>query len=530
MGSTEPLHERRCCSTKMLMPMHIPLLLAVIMVLGSSTTTCSDPAGDCEILPVSLLQTRGHGADALARGVVAVEGAGPKSAALSSSTLESNTYPTRCKCEADECTASDAGAWCFVQDGTCTTREPCTVNGSMTTCLSYDDTAKKHWTRCANVLSQSPCRCSDMCESTGADEKAWCWVQNSECAVQDPCPKFATGSACFGVDKKRVWTECRNILNAACTKYALKYPTVAGRFLQVGDGTAVDPPVIGDEYGDAHTPFEIRHQDTVKLAKVRFALRKLGEIFEKHGVQYWLEGGTLMGAYRHGRFIPWDDDVDITVPIKHQSTLMGVVKDEAKKHGIEVMRSYINTSLPYYKEVGAYLLNVAPNVTATSPGDSHSGTFGYFCQAWYDGLKMDIWQAFPIVLDGKVLYSTGGGDSVFSRADIFPLKRCSFEGGKYFCPQRSHGYLSRMYIDLSLPGNWREWWDKESCAWRNVDIWKTKFKRHEDAHHDSSVRIALDDARKPHFVVPSGSNVTTDAVDAYNSLELGYGHGIDPPL
>ena len=48
---------------------------------------------------------------------------------------------------------------------------------------------------------------------------------------------------------------------------------------------------------------------------------------EQHGVEYVLNYGTLLGCVRHGGFIPWDDDVDLTVSEADAARLPRVLDD-----------------------------------------------------------------------------------------------------------------------------------------------------------------------------------------------------------
>ncbi|WP_304960405.1 LicD family protein [Thomasclavelia cocleata] len=57
-------------------------------------------------------------------------------------------------------------------------------------------------------------------------------------------------------------------------------------------------------------------------------LNYVDKICSKYGLQYFVCGGTLLGAIRHDGFIPWDDDIDIQMPRKDYERLKQIVNTE----------------------------------------------------------------------------------------------------------------------------------------------------------------------------------------------------------
>ncbi len=54
-------------------------------------------------------------------------------------------------------------------------------------------------------------------------------------------------------------------------------------------------------------------------------LKRFIEICRENHITYYVIGGTLLGAIRHGGFIPWDDDIDVAVPRDDYNRLIKIM-------------------------------------------------------------------------------------------------------------------------------------------------------------------------------------------------------------
>ncbi len=70
-----------------------------------------------------------------------------------------------------------------------------------------------------------------------------------------------------------------------------------------------------------------KHLRACQLRQVEI-LEEIDKICQRNNIGYWLDGGTLLGAVRHGGFIPWDDDIDIAMTLTDLKKFIEVAQRE----------------------------------------------------------------------------------------------------------------------------------------------------------------------------------------------------------
>ena len=69
-------------------------------------------------------------------------------------------------------------------------------------------------------------------------------------------------------------------------------------------------------------------------------------ILDTNDLEYWMDGGTYLGAIRHKGIIPWDDDVDVSMEYKNRNKLLNLAS-KFKKCGYIIVKTWFGYKICY---------------------------------------------------------------------------------------------------------------------------------------------------------------------------------------
>ena len=238
-------------------------------------------------------------------------------------------------------------------------------------------------------------------------------------------------------------------------------------------------------------------------------LKVVTDICDKYNLPYWISGGTLLGAMRHGGFIPWDDDIDIELMRSDYKKLAKILPKELpdnlyfqtpKEKSYRMLFSKVrdrysiihseDEDMATYKEKGVYidifieersyrwLKNIVDFFYGRAFRRLKRGKPFHSLKCFYEyslslllypiGVVL-IWLAraiCTITRPNNILHSYGIGNSTNHNASyMFPVGKVSFEGRLFSAPKDPDTYLTKQYGDyMTVPPK-----DKRATHFMNVE-------------------------------------------------------------
>jgi len=211
-------------------------------------------------------------------------------------------------------------------------------------------------------------------------------------------------------------------------------------------------------------------------------LLEFDKIAKKHNLTYWLDHGTLLGAIRHKGFIPWDDDLDISMPREDYEKFKNL-KDElpewiffqSKENEPSIPIQYIklrdknslyidewekNKNIKYHQGI---FIDIFPVNCINKRYISIYRNIMNFSKIFSNRYLRVDFIARPLIKFMNSFHNSSnnwcvsGGEYMhfivnFSKDDIFPLIEVEFEGYSFPAPKNYDLYLRQIFGDyMKLP-------------------------------------------------------------------------------
>ncbi len=186
----------------------------------------------------------------------------------------------------------------------------------------------------------------------------------------------------------------------------------------------------GETFTSQH--YERRPGDADLLAVDKRCLKEIVSLLSKEKIPFWMDCGSLLGTYRYGGIIPWDNDLDIAVLESDFDNVFHAL--QALDPTLYVAQDWSSRVLPktyirvYLKEnrnfIDIYHMQV----------DKEKGTLTTILSHKDSDWMADVWKERELSQITPYAYDV-----------IFPLKKAQFDGMEVPVPNDTVTYLHGKY-------------------------------------------------------------------------------------
>lgn len=165
-------------------------------------------------------------------------------------------------------------------------------------------------------------------------------------------------------------------------------------------------------------------------------MKKIHNIFIENNIKYFIDGGTLLGAVRHGGFIPWDDDIDIGIFDKDFEKIMPLLHSKLIGDDIQIYLRRSNNNMIKIYVPNLWFKNIQ---TGQIIGTPTIDIFKYTYHKISNKIKLACLEErkrFP--------------NCYHFKNDFYPLKEYQFDNIIVMGPSNPIPYLKRYYGDDCL--------------------------------------------------------------------------------
>ncbi len=248
--------------------------------------------------------------------------------------------------------------------------------------------------------------------------------------------------------------------------------------------------MVDKVYNTGETEEELHKKYNPEGSNLRLAQNRMLEmmiyldnICKSNNLEYFINDGTLLGAVRHGGFIPWDDDVDVVMTAKDIRKLKQIINNDNSqfiiqdhqtdpgfikhwkvirdtkseyiiddfRHTVRKYRGLQIDLFPYQYYVNGKL----QRLLAKMNWHNENGLLGKYKLLSEIEYTISSYVMIPLFKIGNLFskrrFVSYGYETIWDEKlpyeTVFPLKIIEFEGHTFMCPNEPEECLRIVYGD-----------------------------------------------------------------------------------